>query len=76
MSSREQHDSIIKQVKSLPAQEQLSLAQEITQMARKRELPPPPRKTFVSALGIGRGKGSPPTDRQVREIIHEHRMSK
>jgi hypothetical protein len=74
MSHRQEINAILKLVAGWPTAEREALAKEI--VSSPSALPPPPRDTYRRALGIGRGEGPPPSDEDVRRIIHEHRMAK
>jgi hypothetical protein len=65
------------QVKGWPARLQLSLARRLLDAVDSAEPVPATRGKPVSALiGLGAGKGEPPSDETVRQWIDEHRAEK
>lgn len=57
-------------------EDRVALAYQILREMRIKVLADPPRDTLHRALGIGRGDGPAPTDDEVKEIMHNHRLEK
>jgi hypothetical protein len=76
MSRRDKIDDVLREIEGWPRADRLSLAMEILRESAAAAPSPAPRDTLSRALGLARGKGPPPTDEQVKQWIHEHRMRK
>jgi hypothetical protein len=74
MSLASEYKRVLELIAAWPADQRISIAQEILSTIRDR--PPVPRKTADRAYGLLRGPQPPPDDDDVKRILHEHRMEK
>ena len=76
MSSRDQINTILRQVHDWPREDRVALAYEIPSDMRRAPLAPPPRDTAARARGLLRTADPPPSDEDVKRWIDAHRMRK
>ena len=76
MHRQNEIDAILQQVKSLPVEDRLAVAQQILRDAESSEHAPSLRNWFAKALGLFRGEGPAPTDEQVEQWIEEELIAK
>ena len=76
MHRQNEIDAILQQVKNLPVEDRVAVAQQILRDANGSALAPPPRNTLSKALGLAQGPGPAPTDDQVKQWLEEDLVAK
>lgn len=76
MSSREQIDSVMRLVKSWPAEDRAALAGEILRDLERSTLAPTPRDTLSRARGLFKTASPAPTDEEVDRMVEDHLLQK
>jgi hypothetical protein len=76
MRHEQEIESILAQIKPWPEEDRVTLACLILRDMRKQTRAPAPRATAERALGIGRGRSSPPDDATVEQWMNEHLQRK
>jgi hypothetical protein len=77
MSIANEYRDILKQIASWPAEQKVSLANDI--LGTVQSTSPnrrPKRDTLSRALGLAKVDGTPPNDAEVARMLDEHRMEK
>ena len=71
------YETILKAIRQWPLERRFALVQDVLDSLASTVAPGRPReKTLEKALGLLATDQSPPTDEQVTQWLHEHRMEK
>jgi hypothetical protein len=75
MVAKTDYQRVLEIVSSWPYDDRARLIDDLTQ-GLVDQLPPPPRDTLSRAIGLLKTDAPPPSDEEVKQWIHEHRMNK
>jgi hypothetical protein len=74
MHTEADYPQVLKVVSTWPAEQRLTLVQEVLETVKNQERQSrPARDTLSGAVGLLRGAGPPPDDQAVKRWIDEHR---